>query len=165
MNEAKSEIYRVLFFGEVAAGTDREQAASFLANRLDINAQTLAKVMSGRKVALRSNLDQASAFALQSELENAGLITRIEAKPTPSDKAEAQAESNDTQAIETSTTSLSPPGEREKRVQMSATRLPMPPPVDDPDNPQQEVEKTSSAGAKNAHLECSAASSNKVVIP
>lgn len=120
------EKYRVLFYGETADDADRDAAATALGQRLKLNEAMLKRVMSGRKVALRSKLDQDNAFALQTELEKAGLVTHIEKMP------EAPKPSGAEQTLQTPQPPVST-APRERRVQMQATRLPMPPPVDGPD--------------------------------
>lgn len=81
MSEQAADRLRILFYGRLLEGADRQQAEAFLARRFKLDDAKLAQVMSGRKVALRSNMDQAQAFSLQAQLEAAGLETRIEVMP------------------------------------------------------------------------------------
>ena len=83
MSDSTPDNLRILFFGELLPGTDRNAAEAFIAKRFQLDDAKLRQVMSGRKVALRINLDQQRAFALQAELEAAGLVTRIETMQPP----------------------------------------------------------------------------------
>lgn len=69
---------RILFRGELQPGASRDAAESFLASTFQLDASTLERVMSGRKVALRTGLSEDEAYALQTRLDAAGLVTRIE---------------------------------------------------------------------------------------
>jgi|GEM_PF-2095138 len=78
MSQIGLKRYRLLFYGNVMEEADPQQARQRLAARYKLSDAQLAACFSGRKVALHKDLDEATAYRIQSELEDSGLITHLE---------------------------------------------------------------------------------------
>lgn len=79
MTDIGPKRFRLIFRGELEPGTDPVEARARFRERFRVRESTLEQCFSGRKVALRSELSEAEAFRLQADLQEQGLVTRIEA--------------------------------------------------------------------------------------
>ncbi len=78
MSQIGLKRYRLLFYGNIMDEADPQLARDALAKRYQLSDAQLETCFSGRKVALHKDLDEAEAYRIQSELEDAGLITHLE---------------------------------------------------------------------------------------
>lgn len=79
MTDIGPKRFRLIFRGKLEPETDPEAARRLFRERFRVGGQTLENCFSGRKVALRTGLEQAEAFRLQARLQEMGLVTHIEA--------------------------------------------------------------------------------------
>lgn len=81
MTDIGPKRFRLIFRGQLEPDTDPDQARALFRERFRVAERTLEHCFSGRKVAVRSELSEADAFRLQADLQEQGLVTRIEAMP------------------------------------------------------------------------------------
>ncbi len=78
-----SQLYRIVFSGEVARGYADANVKHALAKLFRVDAATIARLFTGRPVVLRQGVDAEEAIHFISTLSQAGAVSRME--PLPSD--------------------------------------------------------------------------------
>ncbi|WP_437881795.1 hypothetical protein [Pseudomonas sp. LRF_L74] len=73
------ELYEIAFAGELVPGAQPELVKANLAKLFQADAQRMALLFSGRKIVIKSNLDEATAEKYRSTLARAGAIAIVQA--------------------------------------------------------------------------------------
>lgn len=92
-------LYEIAFAGQLVAGAESEQVKANLARLFQADAQRIALLFSGRRIVIKTNLDQAGAEKYRTTLERAGAVAIVraldlpvaDAPPSPSATATATA--------------------------------------------------------------------------
>jgi hypothetical protein len=74
-----SELFNVVFAGQIAAGADPVAVRANIARLFKVNDAMLEKLFSGQRVAVKKAVDQAGAMKLRAMMKQAGAIALMEA--------------------------------------------------------------------------------------
>lgn len=74
-----SELFNVVFAGQVVAGADPEAVRANVARLFKVNEAALEKLFSGQRIAVKKAVDQAGAMKLRAMLKQAGAVATLEA--------------------------------------------------------------------------------------
>ena len=90
--------FRLLFRGQLAPSVPQDDAGDALTSELSLTPEQVKACFSGRKVSLRSNLDEASARALAQRLGAAGLLVEVDPPLPPANQKPQASEETPRQA-------------------------------------------------------------------
>lgn len=76
-------LYEIAFAGQLVAGAEPEQVKANLARLFQADAQRIALLFSGRRIVIKTNLDQAGAEKYKTTLERAGAVPIVRALDLP----------------------------------------------------------------------------------
>ncbi|WP_454254876.1 hypothetical protein [Pseudomonas sp. Marseille-Q8238] len=76
-------LYEIAFAGQLVAGAESEQVKANLARLFQADAQRIALLFSGRRIVIKTNLDQAGAEKYRTTLERAGAVAIVRALDLP----------------------------------------------------------------------------------
>lgn len=79
------ERYRVVFIGQLDPGKDPEKVKSALAAKFKLTPPLLKRIMAGRPIVVKNNVDAEMAFRYKAEIDALGAICRIEPVPAAND--------------------------------------------------------------------------------
>lgn len=79
------ERYRVVFVGQVEPGRDPDKVKADLASKFKLNQAMVKRIMAGRPIVVKSNLDAEMAFRYKTEIDAVGALSRIEPVPAVND--------------------------------------------------------------------------------
>lgn len=77
--------FRVVFSGEFDAGHSLEQVQADLAKRFKLRPPVLKRLMAGRPIVVKNNVDAETAYRYKSEIDKLGAVSRIEPMPVYDD--------------------------------------------------------------------------------
>ncbi|HEX7026054.1 MAG TPA: hypothetical protein VF268_02345 [Gammaproteobacteria bacterium] len=80
-----SERYRVVFVGQVEPGRDPEKVKADLAAKFKLKPAVIKRIMAGRPIVVKNNLDAEMAFRYKTEIDAVGALSRIEPVPAVND--------------------------------------------------------------------------------
>lgn len=79
------ERYRVVFIGQVGPGKDSEKVKAALAAKFKLKPPMLKRIMAGRPIVVKNNVDAETAFRYKTEIDALGAVSRIEPVPNVND--------------------------------------------------------------------------------
>lgn len=79
------ERYRVIFTGQLDPGKDPEKVKSALAAKFKLTPVMLKRLMVGRPIVVKNNVDAEMAFLYKKEIDALGAVSRIEPVPPVND--------------------------------------------------------------------------------
>jgi hypothetical protein len=79
------ERYRVVFIGQVEPGRDPEKVKAELAMKFKLTPAMIKRVMAGRPIVVKNNVDAETAFHYKTEIDAVGAMCRIEPVPATND--------------------------------------------------------------------------------
>lgn len=79
------EHYRVVIIGQLTPGKDPEKVKSALAARFKLKPPILKRIMAGRPIVVKNNIDAETAFRYKTEIDALGAMSRIEPAPAIGD--------------------------------------------------------------------------------
>lgn len=79
------ERYRVVFIGQLDPGKEPEKVKSALAARFKLTPALLKRVMAGRPIVVKNNVDAETAFRYKTEIDALGAVSRVEPVPAVND--------------------------------------------------------------------------------
>lgn len=79
------ERYRVIFTGQLDPGKDPEKVKSALAAKFKLTPVLLKRLMVGRPIVVKNNVDAEMAFLYKKEIDALGAVSRIEPVPPVND--------------------------------------------------------------------------------
>ncbi len=82
-----SQLYRIVFSGEVARGYAVANVKHALARLFRVDAATIARLFTGRPVVLRQGVDAEEAIDFMSTLSQVGAVSRMEPLPPGASKS------------------------------------------------------------------------------
>lgn len=117
-------LYEIAFAGQLVAGAESEQVKANLARLFQADAQRIALLFSGRRIVIKTNLDQAGAEKYRTTLERAGAVAIVRAldlplentPPTPVAAAPAAVTPVASQAVVASPPDAAPKGASSKVI-------------------------------------------------
>lgn len=79
------ERYRVVFIGQLDPGKDPEKVKLALAAKFKLKPPMLKRILAGRPIVVKNNVDAETAFLYKTEIDGLGAISRIEPVPAVND--------------------------------------------------------------------------------
>jgi hypothetical protein len=77
--------FRVVFIGEFDRHKDLEQIKAVLEKRFKLTPSTLGRLLAGRPIVVKSNVDAETAYRYKTEIDSIGGVSRIEPMPLKND--------------------------------------------------------------------------------
>lgn len=77
--------FRVVFSGEFDPGHTLEQVQTALARRFKLKPAVLRRLMAGRPIVVKNNVDAETAYRYKAEIDRLGGVSRIEPMPAHDD--------------------------------------------------------------------------------